>query len=202
MEKEMLAMGFSTLCLVTVLVGLWETNAQFLRRMSACFAAMLLISLSGVLLRLVGLSEIKELADLGLSMISTLVLLIAGLEVIDNTNVSPNVRQFVGNSFPLAMVCYILLNPPADNALLTQLQVTDSASSIAACLFAGLALFARMVERREHILACATVLGFVAWGTPEMWYWNENTVTTELTMALGGVLVAVTATVAAYRRAI
>jgi hypothetical protein len=202
MEKEMLAMGFSALCLVTVLVGLWETDAQFLRRMAACFAAMLLISLSGLFLGLVGLSEYKGLADLGLSMVSTLVLLIAGLEVIDNTNVSPSARQFVGSSFPLAMICYILLNPSIDNTLLTQLQVTDSASSIAACLFVGLSLFARMVERREHVLACATVLGFVLWGAPEMWYWGENTVATQLTMAFGGVLVATTATVAAYRRAI
>jgi hypothetical protein len=171
--------------------------------MAACFAAILLLDAFGLLLKIVELGAFSEYGNLLLSMISNFVLLMGGLELLDEDKLmTESFKRFIVNTFPLGMICYVVLNHPLDSALLSQFKVLDSAASISACLFLGLTLYMRLILREEYFLAGLSSLSFMLWAGPEMFYWSSNTIGGQIAMGLGGCLVALVATMAAYRRVV
>jgi hypothetical protein len=202
MQNEWLTIGLSAMCLVTVLKGLRQTGAPFLRRLAACFAAIIFLDA----LRLVlGQSDTaaQQLADLTCSAVSTFVLLKGGIDLLEADHVTLNLQRIVGGSFPAALVSHILLNFGDIADWMTPLKAMDSATSFAACVFVGLALLTRLIIREEYILGGFTVFSFGLWAIPEVYYWSEDaTIASHLLMGLGGVLVAIATTMAARRRVI
>jgi hypothetical protein len=60
----------------------------------------------------------------------------------------------------------------------------------------------RLILREEYSLAGLSSLSFMLWAGPEMFYWSSNTIGGQIAMGLGGCLVALVATMAAYRRVV
>jgi hypothetical protein len=213
MRLEWFSITLSVVSLVTVLTGLWRTGAPVLRRMAACFAATLLLDVFGVGLKLLSSSLLSELTNLIFSFASTFALLMAGIDLLDAANKSAGVRKIILNSFPVVLCCYVIFhvlvlgldssNPSSPaQVLLAVLKLIDSASSISACAFIALALFARLFINEEFLLSFFTAFSFALWAAPESLYWQDGPLAAQLAMGLGGVLVAFTVTAAAHRRAI
>jgi hypothetical protein len=155
------------------------------------------------------------LADLALSSLSNFVLFLAALDLLElgEIDLPKSVKSLLAGSFPVALMSHIIFNFNGKTDLLSILfngkidllpilQAVDTALSFTAPVFVGLTLVAKMIVNKQHALAAFTGLAFALWSLPELGYWDGLTVASQLAMGLGGILVAFSTTIAAYRHVV
>jgi hypothetical protein len=212
MWKDALPPLLAFASLVIALFGLRDirlppTGVMLLRRMAACFSTIVLLGVLKIILT-INLGEespIVSVADLSLSFVSTFVLVIGGIEIINHESVTPSLKRFAGAAVPALMYQLTQPNLPMDPLsgldIIRTLKAIDSATSAAAGIFIGITIGTRLFISGNTFLSAFTVIIFTLWSVPEAIYWTNGPDIARYLMLIGGVSVAITSVMAARRMA-